>query len=36
LVEFFLKIAWVDYISTGVILIFVAREALESYHERAR
>jgi divalent metal cation (Fe/Co/Zn/Cd) transporter len=31
LVEFFLKIAWVDYVATGIILIFVAREAIESY-----
>src|SRR5208282_4339140 len=24
---------WVDYLATGVILVFVAKEALESYHE---
>jgi divalent metal cation (Fe/Co/Zn/Cd) transporter len=33
LVEFFLKIAWVDYVATGIILIFVAREAIGSYRE---
>ena len=33
LIEFFLKIAWVDYIATGVILLFVAKEAIESYRE---
>jgi divalent metal cation (Fe/Co/Zn/Cd) transporter len=33
LVEFFLKIAWVDYLATGIILVFVAREAIGSYRE---
>ncbi len=33
LVEFFLKIAWIDYVATGIILIFVAREAIESYRK---
>ena len=33
LLEFFLKIAWVDYVATGVILLFVAKEAVESYRE---
>jgi divalent metal cation (Fe/Co/Zn/Cd) transporter len=33
LLEFFLKIGWVDYLATGIILVFVAREAVESYHE---
>jgi len=33
LAEFFLGLWWVDYLATGVILAFVAREAIESYHE---
>ncbi len=33
LVEFFLKIAWIDYVATSIILIFVAKEAMESYRE---
>ncbi len=33
LVEYFLGLWWVDYISTGVILAFVAGEAVESYQE---
>ena len=33
LAEFILKIAWVDYLATGAILAFVAKEAVESYHE---
>jgi divalent metal cation (Fe/Co/Zn/Cd) transporter len=33
LVEFFLGLWWVDYLATGVILAFVAKEAVESYHE---
>ena len=32
-VEFFLKISWVDYLATGIILLFVVREAVESYKE---
>jgi divalent metal cation (Fe/Co/Zn/Cd) transporter len=31
LVEFFLGLWWVDYLATGVILAFVAKEAVESY-----
>lgn len=31
--EFFLKIAWADYLATAVILLFVAKEAVESYRE---
>jgi divalent metal cation (Fe/Co/Zn/Cd) transporter len=27
------KVAWIDYVATFVILVFVAREALESIHE---
>jgi len=33
LVEYFLGLWWADYLATGVILAFVAREAIESYHE---
>jgi len=33
LVEYFLGLWWVDYLATGFILAFVAREAVESYHE---
>jgi len=32
LAEFFFGFWWADYLATGVILAFVAREALESYH----
>src|SRR5712692_3953066 len=33
LAEYFLGIWWADYLATGIILAFVAREAVESYHE---
>ena len=33
LVAVFLGLWWVDYLATGVILAFVAKEALESYRE---
>jgi len=33
LAENFLGLWWVDYLATGVILVFVAREAVESYRE---
>ena len=33
LAEFFLGLWWIDYVATGVILAFVAKEAVESYHE---
>ena len=33
LAEYFLGLWWVDYLATGVILAFVAREAVESHHE---
>lgn len=33
LVEFFLRFAWADYIATGIIVLFVAKEAVESYRE---
>ena len=33
LAEFFLGFWWADYLATGIILAFVAREAVESYHE---
>jgi divalent metal cation (Fe/Co/Zn/Cd) transporter len=33
LVEYFLGLWWADYLATGIILAFVAREAVESYHE---
>lgn len=33
LAEYFLGLWWVDYLAAGVILAFVAREAIESYHE---
>ena len=33
LAEYFLGFWWADYLATGVILAFVAREAVESYHE---
>ena len=32
LAEFLFGFWWADYLATGVILAFVAREALESYH----
>jgi divalent metal cation (Fe/Co/Zn/Cd) transporter len=31
--EYFFGLWWMDYLATGVILVFVAREALESYRE---
>ncbi len=31
--EYFFGLWWVDYLATGVILAFVAREAVESYNE---
>jgi divalent metal cation (Fe/Co/Zn/Cd) transporter len=34
LAEFLFGLWWVDYIATGIILAFVAKEALESYQER--
>lgn len=33
LAEYFLGLWWADYLATGVILVFVAREAIESYRE---
>lgn len=33
LAEYFFGLWWVDYLATGIILAFVGREALESYHE---
>ena len=33
LAEYFLGFSWADYLSTGVILAFVAKEAVESYRE---
>ena len=33
LAEYFLGLWWADYLATAMILVFVAREALESYHE---
>ena len=33
LAEYFLGLWWADYLSTGVILGFVAKEAVESYRE---
>src|SRR6266851_5201646 len=33
LAEYFLGLWWADYLATGVILAFVASEAVESYHE---
>ncbi|MDA4114905.1 MAG: cation transporter, partial [Thaumarchaeota archaeon] len=33
LAEFFLGLWWADYLATGVILAFVAKEAVESYRE---
>ena len=32
LAEYFLGLWWADYLATGIILAFVAREAIESYH----
>jgi len=32
-VEYFTGLWWVDYVATGVILLFVVREAIESYYE---
>lgn len=31
--EYFLGLWWADYLSTAVILVFVAREGIESYRE---
>jgi divalent metal cation (Fe/Co/Zn/Cd) transporter len=36
LAEFFLGLWWADYLAAGVILAFVAKEAVESYHEAGR
>jgi len=33
LAEYFIGLWWADYLATTVILAFVAREAIESYHE---
>src|SRR3989442_2476899 len=33
LAEYFLGLWWADYLATGIILAFVAREAVESNHE---
>lgn len=33
LAEYFLGFWWADYLATGVILVFVAREGVESYRE---
>jgi divalent metal cation (Fe/Co/Zn/Cd) transporter len=33
LAEFFLGLWWADYLAAGVIMAFVAKEAIESYHE---
>ena len=33
LAEFFFGLWWADYLATAIILVFVGREALESYHE---
>ncbi len=33
LAEYFLGIWWADYLATGIILAFVTKEAVESYHE---
>jgi divalent metal cation (Fe/Co/Zn/Cd) transporter len=33
LADYFLGLWWADYVSTAVILVFVAREATESYHK---
>ncbi len=33
LAEYFLGLWWADYLATGIILAFVAREAVESFHE---
>ncbi len=33
LAEYFLGLWWADYLATGIILAFVAREAVESYHD---
>jgi divalent metal cation (Fe/Co/Zn/Cd) transporter len=33
LADYFFGFWWADYVATAVILVFVAREAFESYHE---
>ena len=33
LAEYFLGLWWADYLATGVILVFIAREGAESYRE---
>ena len=33
LAEYLFRLWWIDYLSTGVILVFVAKEAVESYRE---
>ena len=35
LAEYFLGLWWADYLAAGVILAFVAKEAVEAYHESA-
>jgi divalent metal cation (Fe/Co/Zn/Cd) transporter len=31
--EYFFGLWWTDYLATGIILVFVAKEALASYRE---
>ena len=35
LVNYLFGIGWVDYIATGVILAFVAKEGIEAFHEQS-
>ncbi len=34
LTEYLFGLWWVDYVATAAILVFVGREAIESYHDR--
>ncbi|MGD0422799.1 MAG: cation transporter [Candidatus Bathyarchaeia archaeon] len=33
LVNYFLRISWVDYVATAIILAFVTKESIEAFHE---
>ena len=33
LINYVFRIGWVDYVATAVILVFVAKESLEAFHE---
>ncbi len=33
LINYFFRLPWIDYVATAVILAFITKEAIESYHE---